>query len=323
MHLKKIMKNLNLPLKIVISILVLFALFRTMDTSTLGQLMQQIDLSFWLLAMGMLFLQILALTFRWTDLVNLRKPQITYGSGLRMTVASQLASILLITSIGGVVVRIAMLMQSGISLAKSICVTVTDRLMTLFALVLLALIFLPAFRSFVDHPVFNALAMTGALTGLVIFLFVPLFFQESLRKLILSNRKIASAYGYLRDLVSDYPLLARITLTSLMGQVFYFLAVYFISLSAGAHIDILTLLCVLPVITLIASLPVSFGGWGIREGAFIYGLGLIGIPAEMAFLISIQIGILTMLSVVLAGLPALMHRDTLSLLFRSGTHARP
>ena len=37
-----------------------------------------------------------------------------------------------------------------------------------------------------------------------------------------------------------------------------------------------------------------------------FGLGLIGIPMETAFVISVEIGLLTMLATILAGVPALL-----------------
>ena len=61
--------------------------------------------------------------------------------------------------------------------------------------------------------------------------------------------------------------------------------------------------------TLVASLPISIGGWGVREGAFIYGLGLLGVPMEAAFLISVQIGIMGMLTVMLIGMPVVISSD--------------
>lgn len=63
----------------------------------------------------------------------------------------------------------------------------------------------------------------------------------------------------------------------------------------------LELVAILPVLALIASLPISFGGWGIREGAFIYGLGLIGFSPEHAFLLSVQVGLVGLIAPLVVG----------------------
>ena len=74
----------------------------------------------------------------------------------------------------------------------------------------------------------------------------------------------------------------------------------------------------MPLITIIASLPVGYGGWGIREGAFVYGLGLIHVPIEVAFAVSVQIGLISMLCAFVAGIPAMMgQNNTITSLLRS------
>ena len=66
------------------------------------------------------------------------------------------------------------------------------------------------------------------------------------------------------------------------------------------------MMAILPFVTLVAALPVSFGGWGVREGAFIFALGLSGVPQEAAFMLSVHIGLLSLFATALAGVPALL-----------------
>jgi hypothetical protein len=49
--------------------------------------------------------------------------------------------------------------------------------------------------------------------------------------------------------------------------------------------------------TLLASVPVSINGWGIREGAFAAGFALVGVPMADGVLISIVYGVGIMLAV--------------------------
>ena len=67
---------------------------------------------------------------------------------------------------------------------------------------------------------------------------------------------------------------------------------------------------------LISSLPISFGGWGVREGAFIYGLSLIGFTPEGAFLLSIKVGFVTLIAPFLVGLPYLLQSDLRDIVLR-------
>ena len=52
---------------------------------------------------------------------------------------------------------------------------------------------------------------------------------------------------------------------------------------------------VLPVI-LISLLPISFAGWGVREGAMVIGLGLIDVPMDKAVAVSVTFGLALLVS---------------------------
>ncbi len=54
-----------------------------------------------------------------------------------------------------------------------------------------------------------------------------------------------------------------------------------------------------PMVTLVTTIPISVAGWGVREGAMVTALGLIGVPAATALTISIQFGLI----MLIVGLP--------------------
>ena len=65
--------------------------------------------------------------------------------------------------------------------------------------------------------------------------------------------------------------------------------------AADINIQIIQILVLMPPVLLLTSLPISFSGWGVREGAIIFFFGLIGIIKTEAITISIILGLLTML----------------------------
>ena len=127
----------------------------------------------------------------------------------------------------------------------------------------------------------------------------------------LSKGNLRSGTRYLTLLFNNNVLLIKILMISLIAQFCFFAAVYCISVSAGIQLSFLQIMVVLPAIALVSSMPFSFGGWGLREGAFVYGLGLLAVPMETAFSISVQIGLVSLIATVLAGLPALLSNDLL------------
>jgi uncharacterized membrane protein YbhN (UPF0104 family) len=60
---------------------------------------------------------------------------------------------------------------------------------------------------------------------------------------------------------------------------------------AGVDVGFLTWLVVMPVVLLVTALPISIGGWGTREIAMVYMLGLFSVPSDLAAAVSIQFGL--------------------------------
>jgi len=291
--------------KLFVSVAILALISARMDWKALQGLASQIHLSSWLYALAFIFIQIFLLTGRWQWLVNLRDHKLNYMASLSIVMASLIANILFITSISGVVVKVALTAQRGFSLMRSICAAVIDRVMTLMALIILAAAFLPFSRQYIGKEMFHSLGVAIGITALLILVFAVCFIKGFFDNLIQSNKKYSGPAKYLYRLLSDRKLLLIIVTISLVAQLSYFAAVYCIAVSSASKISILGLLGVIPAIALVASLPISIGGWGVREGAFIYGLGFIGIPMEAAFLISVQIGVIGIISTVLGGFLAL------------------
>lgn len=305
------MPSVNILVKIVISFGIVILLLSRMDMSAIGAQIARVQAVGLIWGGVFILAQIGLLAWRWKDLVNIdhEGPTLSYKESLKITLASLLANVLFITSISGLVVRVGLTVHRGVNLTKSICAAIADRLMTLVSLIILAALFVPFFDRFVSGTLHNAAYATTSVLVFTVLVFIPLFYSRTIKDVIRSTPKLAACTDYMLALGRNRTTFVRIVLNSLSAQIFYFVSVYFIALSTGAHFTFFDLMSVLPVITLVASLPLSFGGWGVREGAFVYGLGLIGIPMEMAFVISIEIGLLTMLATILAGIPALLSMD--------------
>jgi uncharacterized membrane protein YbhN (UPF0104 family) len=64
-----------------------------------------------------------------------------------------------------------------------------------------------------------------------------------------------------------------------------------------------------PVLLLAHTLPISIGGWGVREAAAVALLGMTGVDATSALLVSIMFGVLLVLATLPGALFWLMLRE--------------
>jgi hypothetical protein len=89
---------------------------------------------------------------------------------------------------------------------------------------------------------------------------------------------------------------------AILGQTALGIATYTIAVSLSMDISFLECLALMQPVALVANLPISIGGWGVRETAMIALFGLVGVPASAALVLSIQLGLLSLLVALPGGL---------------------
>lgn len=313
-------KNMPTAQKILISICIMGALFFSTDLSKLQNSLGVIHIDAWVLAIGFIFAQILALSYRWLLLINVYEKKISFDYAVKINIASMLANYLFITSVGGIIVRVALSVKSGVSLMRSIAATGLDRLFTLFALIVMTAVFLPVLGDIVSDDIYQRTIGLIVISVLAVASFSLILFEGPRRKIIFSHRKVAMCFQYLRYVLTNKKVFGTVTVFSLLGQLCYFAAVYFVLASMGVEFSWFYFIAIIPLITVVASLPIGYGGWGIREGAFVYGLGLIDIPFETAFAASIQVGLISMAAATISGVPLLFNTDFRRFLLKRKSH---
>lgn len=316
-------KHKNILLKISISLAIMAVLLFFMDFSKFTLSIGEVHWSAWLIAAFFIFSQVLALSYRWQKLVNIHKDVMTFQHAVKINLASIIANYFFLTSIGGIVVRVAMTVKCGIPFVRSVAATILDRLCTVMALFVLSILFSPIWSKIIApapefEMVIAALISLGLLTLIAFFTF-----EKPRRKIIFFHRKISMCFQYLRSVLTKKNILAKVVASSLLGQLSYFCAVYFIIHSMNVDFSPTAFLAIVPFVTLVASIPIGWGGWGIREGAYVYGLGLINIPMETAFAASVQIGFISMLVAIIAGLPVLLSKEFKKSIFGKNNGKRP
>lgn len=89
-------------------------------------------------------------------------------------------------------------------------------------------------------------------------------------------------------------LLAALAISA-SGMVAISLTAYCLARAQHLDVSVLDFLVLMPPVVLLSALPVSVGGWGVRENAMVVGLGSVGIAAGPAVVVSVQMGLLAAL----------------------------
>jgi uncharacterized membrane protein YbhN (UPF0104 family) len=95
---------------------------------------------------------------------------------------------------------------------------------------------------------------------------------------------------------------AALSLTALLSNLNFVVAIGLLGHALHTQASALDFLAFVPLVTLVSILPISFGGWGVREGALVALLHTVGVSASAALAVSLMTGTFS----ALAGLPGLL-----------------
>jgi uncharacterized protein (TIRG00374 family) len=91
------------------------------------------------------------------------------------------------------------------------------------------------------------------------------------------------------------------TALSVLIHLFSIISVYLISISLHMHLSLWVFLVIFPPVILFTLVPISLAGWGVREGAMIGFLTMIGAEKEIVLSLSLLYGII----VIVCSLPGM------------------
>jgi len=216
-------------------------------------------------------------------------------------------------SIGGDAARIWLLKEQGTAIRTGIRAALVDRFWGFLSLAFLACLGL--MWLFVSQPqMSNWSSVVILVTAISIGVLVaaigwPVKILDWLDAF--AEQKIpftAPIIGSLTRLKRDFDTYNRdaekFRITVLLSGAVHTLTLFVAALPFALHTESVSLFAffaAIPPVMLIGYLPISFAGWGVREGAMIVGLGLIGISLENALIISLFMGITVLLVSLLGG----------------------
>jgi uncharacterized protein (TIRG00374 family) len=182
--------------------------------------------------------------------------------------------------------------SAGSTIAESVTSIFIDRYIGFFALLCICLFALPFGSKYLKETPVNWIVPV-VFISFIIGSFIVFKFRIGEGLVFMSN-----FYDYFQRYMKKMDVLIKAFIYSIIIQVFSIFSVYLLSKGISTNIPFNFLLIFIPIIILIAFLPVSLSGIGLREGAFVLFFQLIGIPPYQ----SMTLSILWFLSTVTASL---------------------
>lgn len=225
-----------------------------------------------------------------------------FAKGFEISLIGAFFAQVLVTFLSGDAFRVWRLTQLDIELRTAATAIFLDRAMGSIAIIALAGLGLYPLLGIIDSPLMawsSTLAIAAGVTAVVIFAVLGMVMPARLRQIryfgAVAELASASRFAWAAPWQSAAAILASTTI-----HLLNVLAIYVLAHGFGLDITYFQCFMVVPIIMLLSMLPVSFSGWGVREGMMIVAFGLLGFPADKALAVSITFG-LVMIAASLPG----------------------
>ncbi len=294
MELRQLFKSkLMLYFKILLSIGILFYFFQKIDYKKLESILNGINYVFIPVLLFFILSRNVIVALRFRLLSSFKKKIGIFVLTKQYFIASFFNNILP-TALGGDGVRVFLLAECGISRSESVSFILVERLIGFFSYILIAFFatFFISIPSRVGVLIYSIAAVYTAAV-FCIFYFGWRINTGKIRFPLL--KKIVTAFILFRD---NKKAIVFAFLFSFLFQLTNIFISYLVSAAFGMRIPLLYFLGFLPLIGLVVMIPVSLGGVGLREMAFVYFFSQVGVSQENSLVISLG----TYLTLIAGGL---------------------
>jgi len=195
----------------------------------------------------------------------------------------------------GHAVRAWLLVRRQVPLGGAVTAVFTDRATGLITLVMVTAIAAPLL--FLDAAVMASARaryvsplLAVLIAGLVVFYGALLTLPRLPRAATRLGARAQGFYGAVRSALIDRRVAPGLMGLSLAGHAAGLLTVAANAQLFAVPVALGAIFVLVPIALVVATLPVSIAGWGVREGAFVTALGLVGVAATDALLLGLATG---------------------------------
>lgn len=299
---------IRFAIKSMTTVAIVWVLLNNIGLDAVLQHLSNIELRYLAIATALGLLLGFFAGLRWYCIIKTTGHHLGWFRTLEITMIGTFFNQILPSAMGGDLARISYAHRSGLPFHPAVNSVVLDRIVAFVALILLVLVCLPAAFTIVQAP--NALwtlliIAVGGFAGTVILLSVRHIPRFMSRHILLEH--VLSLSSLLHTAMFSFQTISILSY-SLLTHVIRVLAVHVLAQGMLLDVSFNESLILVPPAMLVTALPISVGGWGVREGAFVIAFGFMGVQPEKAFALSALFGLTTMMAGLFGGFFWIFHR---------------
>jgi len=286
-------RYLILLFKIGLSAALVWYVFSKIDTASAFDYLRSIPIYILAGAIILLLLQQFIAGLRLRELLSLLDVPCRIITAVDVVLIGVFFSQTFISFIGGDVMRIWRITRSNVPVGIAAKAILFDRVVGFVSLLLVIILTLPFALGIINDPHMRSslyLLIGAGIAATVVFMTMDRL-PESLHRWRLF-RVAADISSIALDIARSRQSAVTVLGYSLAIQVLNVVILYVVSRGLDMEISFVSALVLIPPVLLIAMLPISVAGWGVREGAMIVALALVGVHSAQSLALSICFGLL-------------------------------
>lgn len=296
---RKNKKILFSALRVIISVSLIYFLIRTQfkDAQSITEMLRSADISLLLLAASTHIFGVFITVVRWKTLLLTQKMNIGFGFLVSSAFVGLFFNNLLPTSVGGDVYRAYdVAKKAGRPVEVSLSVVLAGRIAGIISAMVFAVVALfLGFTAIGEQSIVIPVAILFFITLIIVFLILNpsiLKLDKLVSKIRFLNRikqRLINTYQTFMNFKKFKWALARVFIYSLLLQFSVILFYFFVAKAFGIKLGFITFLFIVPIVTIIAMIPISIGGIGLRENTLVFIMVSLGVIRAEAALSSLTI----------------------------------
>jgi uncharacterized protein (TIRG00374 family) len=288
-------------LRVTISVVLLAALLSHIDFTHVVEVVSHARADLLVLAVLLTAASVALSAYRWHMLLHEKIATVRYRNVLRIILVSGFLGAFTPGSVGAEILRIYGLTRRTGDLAHAFTSVLVERFIALVALALLVLLGLTASPPGIPEQVADMawVGVAGLVAGYAALMHSR---SRAVIDLILGAAWLAPIRSRLRKLYACLDSYKRqptlMLLAMAVGIGFQLTRVAIVAVGGwalGQHVTLTHYIIIVPITMFVSLLPISIAGLGVREAAYVYLFGLVGVAPETAFALSLLVFIIGIL----------------------------
>jgi hypothetical protein len=300
-------KWLGFALKAGISLGILALIAVRTDLARIGTLLASVDGTTIAAVIALMMVQALIGAYRWVLVMRRVEITMAFWAALQALYVSLFLNQCLPSYVGADVYRVYWLYRENHPLGSAVRGVVIDRVSAIIVLVLMLGVSLPLLFVRLRAPAVQgglAMVLLGGLAGTAVFFGGDLLPKRWQRSRLVGELAVLSATA--RRVLLTGRTGAAVVCLAVLIHVITAVVMFNFARNLGLPLTPLDCLLFMPPIMLLAAVPISISGWGVREGVMVGALSMIGVGTEQALALSVLLGFTMLANGVIGVLPLIL-----------------